>query len=295
MSVVFISGEFGSGTTLLFTLFRKTSDFHCLYEPLRQRLPYDLFWPTPVYEHHFFVDDYLTEYKGFRDLIKLFRTEWATSRLHLEPEDAADDLHRYLSYLIGMSFVRAPNVALKDNLLTFRLGWLRARFPDARILHVYRDPERQWNSLVRRSQRYVGREDIGQEKPDYGGFSLAAMCEDLAPSYPELEVNNFHSGYERFLKLMELSRKQHERHAHVSVDYDELRSDFDAACERMSAGLGVRLDAAQLRPYVVENPEVAKPLGATFHGSRARLARLVDRGGRRYAEMRVRWAARDGG
>ena len=289
-NLVFISGEFGSGTTLLFTLFRKTPGFHCLYEPLHGQLPEFLVWRDRVYEHHFFVEDYYSEYKGFTQVAQLFSPDWATTRLALSPNDEADDLYRYLSYLIGMSFGKAPGVVLKENRFAFRLGWLRAEFPRARVIHIYRDPEEQWASLVRRVQGHLGRQDVGQESVEYQGFRLAATCDDLTTAFPELDASNFRTAYARFAKLMELSRAEQERYAHVSVDYADLVGDFQNVCPRIASAIGVDLDVEHLNQFVVLDPN--RELNNRPHSLPQRLRRLVERGGRSYARIRVQAAKR---
>lgn len=57
-TLVFVTGDFCSGSTLMFTLFRKTGLYYCLYEPLHERLPeYVISQPRPCdHDHHFFVD-----------------------------------------------------------------------------------------------------------------------------------------------------------------------------------------------------------------------------------------------
>src|SRR5207248_376337 len=101
--LVIVTGDFSSGTTLLFSLFRKTGDFYCLYEPLHEKLLEYLIYPLRPDEHHPFVEPYFSEYKGFRGLARLFKPEWATSQLRLTADDEAPDLFRYLSYLIGVA------------------------------------------------------------------------------------------------------------------------------------------------------------------------------------------------
>ncbi|MBM2821859.1 MAG: hypothetical protein HW413_605, partial [Thermoleophilia bacterium] len=221
-NLTIVSGDFSSGTTLLFTLFRNTEGCHCLYEPLHERLLHWLVWPPRVYEGHSYVGAYVDEYRGFSEIPKLFDPAWGVSRLHLGPEDDADELFRYLDYLVDASHTRAPNVVLKENRFTFRLGWLKARFPHAHIVHVWRDRDDQWRSVVRRTQEYLEREDIGQDRPDFMGFRMAAWCDDLAPTYPELAAERSSSGFERFCRLWELSQAEHCRHADVSVELAEL-------------------------------------------------------------------------
>lgn len=283
-NLTFVSGDFSSGTTLVFTLFRNTEGCHCLYEPLHERLLHWLVWPPRVYEGHSFVGTYFDEYKGFSEIPKLFDPAWGVSRLHLRPEDDADALLRYLNYLVEASIARAPNVVLKENRLTFRLGWLKANFPNARIVHVWRERDDLWRSIVRRTQEYLGREDVGQDRPDFMGFRMAAWCDDLAPTYPELAAERSSSGYERFSRLWELSREEHRRYADVSVELAELKEDFETACARMAAAVGFELDANRLRSFLAAGARTATPRSRLRRGA----DRLVDRAGARYAEIRVR-------
>ena len=280
--VVLVSGDFSSGTTLLFTLFRHADDTHCLYEPLHERLLHFLIWPPRQYEGHSFVEDYFGEYKGFDAIPRLFDPAWGTSRLHLGADSDAPRLRRYLAYLIEMSHHRAPTAVLKENRFTFRLAWLRRHFPQARIVNVYRDRDEQWGSWVRRAQEHLGRQDVGQDSADFMAFRLAAWCDELADTYPELAAERCSSGYERFSRLWQLSRDEHERHAHVCVNLSELRSDFPLACARISKAVGLELDPAHLAHLVA--PERG-PRDAT---RTSRRDRVVDRIGMRYAEARVR-------
>lgn len=280
--LVFVSGDFSSGTTLLFTLFRQTEGTHCLYEPLHEKLLPWLVWPPRVYEGHAFVSSYFAEYKGFDRITDLFDPAWGVSGLHLDPDERAEELHRYLSYLIGTAFGRAPHVVLKENRFTFRLGWLRSNFPRARIVNIWRDRDAQWQSWVRRAQEHLGREDVGQDSVDFMAFRLAAWCDDLQSVYPELAAERSSSGYERFSKLWDLSRREHEQHADVCVELGTLRSDFAGSCARISDAVGIELDPARLGRLVAPEQRSTQPR------SRIRAGRLLDRAGMRYAEARVR-------
>jgi hypothetical protein len=281
--LVFVSGDFSSGTTVLFTLFRETGDFYCLYEPLHEKLPEYLVYPLrPDEGHHVNVDPYFKEFRGFRDVSRLFRPEWAVSRLQLGHDDEAPELERYLRYLVGEASRREPRVMLKENRIAFRLGWLRARFPEARIVHVYREKDKQWGSILRRGQEWLGREDIGQGSPDFEGFNVGTFCNDLASTYPELAAERSTSGYERFSKLWDLSFEEQRRNAHVTVGLHELIRDFDATCGRIGEAIGYSFDVERLRPLVVSPPGQAPEPGV-----RERALGLVDELGRKYAKGRV--------
>jgi hypothetical protein len=284
--LVFISGDFSSGTTLLFTLFRKTPGCYCLYEPLHAKLPEYLVWPPRAYGGHFFVDQYYSEYKGFDRIPELFDPAWSASRLFLEADEPADDLYRYLSYLIGTAYGRARVVVVKENRFTFRLAWLRANFPGASIVNVYRECDDQWRSWVRRAQEQLAREDVGQDRVDFKGFRFADWCEDLKSTFPELEASASQTGYERFAKLWHLSREQHERYADACVGLRELVEDFEPTLDRISQAVGFRLDPDELGRFVVAQRAAATPRPAP-QGVRRKVLEVIDRLGRRYAELRI--------
>jgi hypothetical protein len=286
--LVFVSGYFSSGTTLLYTLLRQTDDTYCLYEPLHERLPQWLVWPPRAYEGHAFIGSYFTEYKGFSALGELFDPRWGIQDLFLSADDELDGLYRYLSYLIGTAHGRARHAVLKENRFSFRLGWLRSRFPAARIVHVYRDLDDHWRSIVRRVQDHLGREDVGQDRPDFMGFRLAAWCDDLAATFPELAADRSSSGYERFSKLWRLSKTEQEKHADVSIGLEELKADFPNACARISEAVRVELDPARLQRFLATAPREPRAPGTLGR----RLTTMVDRAGARYAEARVASAAR---
>lgn len=281
--LVFVSGDFCSGSTLLFTLFRATEEYYCLYEPLHERLLEYLIWPLRTYEHHYFVGNYFEELKRFKRVPELFDPRWGTQDLYLDEHDEADGLYRYLSYLIDEASSRRAKVLIKENRLPFRLAWLKARFPNAKVVHIRRDPESQWKSIVKRGQAQLGREDIGQGSVHFPGFNVARWCEDLKNRFPQLKPECSSSGFERFSKLWQASDDQQRRHADISIDYRTLTHDFEAVCAQLRATLGCEFNLASLRELVVPDGDQA-PLA-----NRPRPVRdLIDRAGRKYARLRVR-------
>jgi hypothetical protein len=286
-NLVFISGDFSSGSTLLWTLFRKSGEYYCLYEPLHDKLPEYLLSGHRAYEHHYFVDDYFTEYKGFTAIFDLLKPEWGYSGLYLPATAAAPELYRYFCYLIGTSFGRASKVLIKENRLTFRLGWVRANFPGAKILHIYRQREKQWASIVRRAQEYLGKEDVGQGQVSFAGMSIAQWCEDLKDRYPELRAECSKTGFERFSKLWEASYAENRRHADLSIDYGELTHDFEKVAREIQRCVGCQYDWTQLKHLVVP-PEKQKPIEISPKGFKKRIARLVDRAETKQARLRLK-------
>ena len=270
--LVFTTGGFSSGSTLLFTVFRKAGEFYCLYEPLHERLMEHRYGNLRAYEHHYFVEEYFSEYRGFTELTHL-HAAMAGTNLFLPATAPAPDLYRYLSYLIGMSFGRNSKVLLKENRLTFRLGWIRAQFPVAKVVHVYRDRDAQWKSTVRRAQAFYGTKDVGQENVAFNGMATADTCDALAPAFPELAADRSKTGYERFAKLWELSRAENERFAHVTVRYEDLIRDFEGVAREIWRVLGCTADLGPLKQWIV-TPEQQRPVEhAPWHSGDAALRR----------------------
>lgn len=285
-----MTGDFSSGSTLLFTLFRKTREYLCLYEPLHEKLLEYLIWRLRVSDRHFFVENYFSEYKGFRDIPKLFKPEWGNSGLYLRPDEDADDFYRYLSYLTGLAFGKSDKVMIKENRLPFRLGWIRKNFPHAKIVHVFREKESQWNSVVRRVQTYHGREDVGQDRVDFYGFNMAGWCEDLKSVYPELDAKNFANGYDRFCKLWDLSFAENKRYSDISIDYWSLTHDFDNTFENIKECIGGEFDVSALRSWVI--PKEKQTQTPINHSLRKKALDAFEKTGRKYAKGRLLTRAR---
>lgn len=288
-NLVFTTGGFSCGSTLLFTLLRKSQEFHCLYEPLHERLREHRRAGLRVYEHHYHVDDYFAEYGGFHDLERLFDPKLGTSRLALGAHDEAPELYRYLSYLIGMGFTRRPKVLLKFNRASFRLPWLRSAFPHAIVVHIYRDCESQWQSIVRRTQAYLGQSDVGQDRVTFNGMNVATWCDDLAGTYPELGADQCSGGFERFSRLWDLSRREGIAHAHLTIRFEDLTGDFESVASKLWATLGCTSDYRALERWVVR-PEEQQPLVPRSNSLGSRIARLGVRLRFELAKRQVRQA-----
>lgn len=225
--------------------------------------------------------------RGFQRIPDLHDPEWSRRRLYLPPDAPADDLYRYLAYVIGEAFGRAPRVMFKENRIAFRLGWIRAKFPHAKIVHIYRDKESQWKSNVRRVQEYKRRLDVGQDSVTYNGFNVAAYCEDLQGIFPQLDAKNVGSGFERFCALWELSFAENRRHADISVNYRDLTHDFEATWNRVWTCLGgPSIDVSALQRFVVP-PEAQADALPPRSAVRWYARYLADRVARRVARTRL--------
>ncbi len=290
-NLVFVTGDFCSGSTLVFTLFRKTEQYCCLYEPLHEKLrEYLVYEPRAERQnHHFFIEnDYYDEFKGFSQTAALFDPSWGKGDLFLPPDAPADGLYRYFSYLIGTAFARTPRVLLKENRMPYRLAWFKRNFPQARIVHIYRKREEQWGSLVRRVQGFLGKEDVGQDRVDFAGFNIAKWCEELAPRFPELAASQSKSGEDRFAKLWALNYEFNRASADVSIGYHELLTNFEATWKQISEAVEMPLtDVAFLKQFVATPDRQAELLSAVY-GELGHVGAIVDTVRRRYARLRAR-------
>ena len=298
-NLVCVSGDFCSGSTLVYTLFRKTGLYQCLYEPLHEDLREYLVYGLRDEEqsHHFFAGQYDREFKGLRQAAALFDRRWGISGFHLSSEASAPELYRYLSYIIGASFGRAPRVMFKENRITFRLGWFRANFPRAKVVHIYRNKDAQWRSIVRRVQADQKREDVGQGRVDFNGFAVRTWCEDLKATYPELDGAQSQTGFERFSKLWERSYEENRRYSDISIAYEDSIRDFVPTASRMWEAVGADVDSVALSRFVVP-PQRQQEAVKGMRGPARTIQDLVDRAMRRYASFYVqrRWpTGPDGG
>ena len=286
-NLVFLSGDFSSGSTLLWTLFRQTGDYHCLYEPLHERLREYLIYPLRAYEHHFFSENYFHEYKGFKEIFKLHKDKWGRSDFYLSKDSNAPDLLAYLHYIIGMSFSKKDKVVLQFNRVAFKLPWLREHFPGVPIIEIVRDPEKQWNSIVKRTQTHFGRNEVGQDSVNFMGMGMANWCNHLQQHFPELSADNSQNGYQRFLKLYNLSREQHKQYADLSIRFEDLTTNFKVEAKKIFDQVGYSADLEYLNQFVIP-PSKQKPIGGQGHVLKRKLLEKIDRAGSFYARAVLR-------
>jgi hypothetical protein len=143
----------------------------------------------------------------------MHRGEFGVTRLLLEENDEYEELARYIEFLIGEAGDRLP--VLKFNRVDFRLPWLRRRFPDCRLIHIWRDSRDQWYSTVR-----------AEPKEHWGDPYLATTYElmtwscALAPEFPFLFSPVVKSSYHRHYLLWWLSKLMGQRAGDLSVSFD---------------------------------------------------------------------------
>ncbi|MBT9566881.1 MAG: sulfotransferase [Thiobacillus sp.] len=250
---IFITARFRSGSTFLWQLFRNIDGVTCYYEPLNEAE-----WmtrdsdATQVDTTHIGVDGYRSEYKGLEDLAEFFDPEWAFQQLYMDETHHNPKLEYYISQLIK----RTPGgrTVLQFNRVDFRLPWLRAHFPQARILHLYRHPREQWMSIIGKGAAIRPDHRIKPGQIDsLDGFYTLEWARDLRHVFPFLEPAGKHL-YELHYLLWRLSYSLGRAYGDLSVCYEDLIGDFERVASEMFDAVGIR------------HPDIAR-LAELNHGS----------------------------
>jgi hypothetical protein len=223
---LFVTARFRSGSTLLWNIFRHTPGVTAYYEPLNERQWFrggadaDVTDPT-----HLHAERYGAEYAGLGELGRWFDPDWTFRDLYMDALSCDRRLARYLAELIR----RAPHrPVLQCNRLDFRLPWLRRVFPQADVLHLYRNPREQWLSVQRSSSGAPPTRRLSpDESEDY--FYTLAWARDLRRVFPCVDPSQHDHAYAVHYLLWRLSYLFGARYADISIAYEDLMVDCVAA------------------------------------------------------------------
>jgi hypothetical protein len=232
---VFITARFRSGSTFLWQLFRAIEGVTAYYEPLNEArwfLRPDRSPPTDP--THRGIDHYGLEYAGMADLEPLFDRNWGYRELYMDGRSHDQRLFHYIDQLIRRA---AGRPVLQFNRVDLRLPWLRAQFPDATIVHLYRHPREQWMSmqLDRRVPLDCPIEDFAQ----YDSFYTLDWARDLRVIFPFLETQNKLSPYALHYYLWRLSFSFGQAYSQLSLSYEDLTAQFEQTFGTLLADLGI--------------------------------------------------------
>jgi hypothetical protein len=217
--IIFVTGRFRSGSTLVWNLFRNLPAFTAYYEPFNERRWFD---PRTRGAHvdpsHLEVSNYWAEYDGLEALDQYFSVDWKFHHLYMPAHAWNPAMQRYMETLIE----KAPGrPVLQFNEMDLRLPWLRARFPRAKILHIFRHPRDQWcSTLGRDPARY--RSHTLEQFATADGFYLLPWGEDLQRYFPFLTLDQRSHPYELFYQIWKLSYLFGRLHADVSIAFENL-------------------------------------------------------------------------
>lgn len=230
---IFITGRFRSGSTLLWNMFNKLGPFTAYYEPLNERRWF-LMQDRRVDPTHIGVDDYHANYNGMKDLETLFDQTWGRQRLYMNRMATDWNMLAYIDALVERA-ARMP--VLQFNRVDFRLEWLRAHYPEARILHIYRAPRDQWVSSLHGDA--LTKDLTVATFQDHDRFYLRSWSENLQSVFPFLKVPPDESPYVPFYLLWRMSYLFGHHHADASIAFEDLAADPQAKLEEALARMKV--------------------------------------------------------
>ncbi len=216
-TVIFITSRFRSGSTLLWNIFHTLEEFTSYYEPLNERqwfLPSNASHVDPT---HRGAANYHVNYENMEDLKTLYHVRWIDQDLIMHAQSYDWGLKRYLDALIE----RADKMpVLQFNRMDFRLPWLKAAYPHAKILHLYRNPRDQWISML--YGQTVPRDITVSAFHPYDRFYLLPWFEDIRRVFTCLDLPADCSAYEVHYLIWRLSYLYGSAFGDVSLSYEDL-------------------------------------------------------------------------
>jgi hypothetical protein len=234
--VIFVTGRFRSGSTLVWNLFRNLPAFTAYYEPFNERRWFD---PRTRGAHvdpsHVNVSNYWAEYDGLDALERYFSTQWKFQQLYMPAHAWNPAMQRYIETLIE----KAPGrPVLQFNEMDLRLPWLRARFPGAKILHIFRHPRDQWCSTLGGDLASSASHTLRQFAAA-DGFYLLRWGADLRRYFPFLTLEERSHPYELFYQIWKLSYLFGRVHADVSIAFESLVQSPEPALRSIFGSLAI--------------------------------------------------------
>ncbi|MBM89916.1 MAG: sulfotransferase family protein [Gammaproteobacteria bacterium] len=217
--VVFITGRFRSGSSVFWNLFRAQPDCTAYYEPFNERRWFDIEHRGQfVDSSHKGIQDYWTEYDNLGHLSHVYDEKWINTALHMDEYSYDSNMRAFINSLIEHSKGRS---ILQFNRIDFRLPWLKKNYPNAKFLHIYRNPRDQWLSFLTDKQK-MNSAEVHETYQD--AFYLDVWCKDLAKQFPFLSPAVTAHPYMRFYYLWKLSYLYGIKYCDYSVPLERLTS-----------------------------------------------------------------------
>ena len=228
--IVFVTGRFRSGSTLVWNLFRNIPDVISYYEPFNERRWFDKEKRGLNVDYtHRNVKEYWTEYDGLDVLNNYYDEAWTYRQLYMDTQTWNPSMQRYIEILVESAKGRP---VLQFNRVDFRLPWLRNCFPNAKILHIFRHPRDQWCSTL--GSNFVNRDKLKlQDFEQVDGFYLLSWGRDLRNYFPFLTLGKESHPYELFYQIWMLSYLFGCAYSSVSISFEDILENPEATLKKM--------------------------------------------------------------
>ena len=230
---VFLSSRFRSGSTALWSAFRRLNGVTTYYEPFNERRFFD---PQTRGERvdasHLGVEDYWSEYDATAGLDELYREDWIRRQLYMGERAWNPRMKRFIDALIDQSPGRP---VLQFNRVDFRLPWLRRHYPESAIVHLYRNPREQWCSFLIDIKEFP--RDVDPDAFVYR-FYLDRWARDLQHAIPLLRREFIEHPYDLFFLVWKLSWLFGRRYADHSLAFETLIASPQKTLGSLTEALG---------------------------------------------------------
>lgn len=253
--VIFITGRFRSGSTLLWNILRDVSDTTSYYEPFNERQWFNkVKRGDNIDKTHLGVEEYWREYDGLDFLGRFFKESWGENQFYMTASTWEPGMMRYIDELIRSGDKR---VVLQFNRLDFRLSWVRRHYPNAKIIHIYRHPREQWLSFVKNADGcspFDSFESLGNR--DF--FYLRRWARDLRYIFPFLDESQLHHPYELFYLIWRLSYNHGLTYADYSLAMEDLSEKTEATLNKLFTLIDIDLEFMAQAVSKVRGAQVQK-------------------------------------
>ncbi len=210
---IFITGRFRSGTSFLWQLFNRLNGYCAWYEPLHPQLLSAIKYVEPK-KAHVGITDYWQTYRDKPEFESCYSMKFATEQLYLEATDIYTGLESYIRHLIDLSGSEVP--VLQFNRVDLRLPWLKNKFPEAKIIHIERNPLQLYYS----QRKHIGPEQL-HDASYWDAYELMPWTFALKENFPCLFTSASNHAFYPFFVIYQLSKKMAVLHSDVSINLDE--------------------------------------------------------------------------
>ncbi|MCB1603569.1 MAG: sulfotransferase [Gammaproteobacteria bacterium] len=246
--IIFISGRFRSGTTMLWNIFNNLPQYMAWYEPLHTNLISQIEYVKPK-EDHIGVYDYWKNYRHLENLKKYHSHKFGQDRLFMEKHENWTELEEYISYLIKNSEDKIP--VLQFNRMDLRLSWLKNNFPNSIIINIQRHPYPQWISC----RKHIKNEILKNKESYEDAYDLMQWAVDLSEKFPMLQKSGSRNGYFRHYFIWKLSQSVADSHADLKLKLEEDFFDSHNGIEKLSSLLNWESEDIQIAEKLIHKPE----------------------------------------